>query len=84
MLGRVFEVLAGFNPENSISLKYTLFSRLSTLCGGHFSLPARKFDFFGVSVDTKVISVGSRENFRFFSWRKVISVGPRENSRFSS
>ena len=24
--------MAGFNPENSISLKYTLFSRLSILC----------------------------------------------------
>jgi len=28
--------LAGFNPENSISLKYTLFSRLSILCAGGY------------------------------------------------
>ena len=36
------------------------------------------------SVDPQVISVGSRENFRFFSWTKVILVGPRENFRFFS
>ena len=34
--------MAGFNPENSNSLKYTLFSRLSILCVGVIT-PRRAF-----------------------------------------